>query len=67
MLKYIGTGFIAGIPARDLTDDEVKKYGGVKVLLSTGLFEKPKKKQVKIIEEGEKWQDQEPYESSKLD
>ena len=75
MLKYIGKGFIAGIPARDLNEAEVKKYGGVKVLLSTGLFEKPlsrseqtggkKKKVVKIIEEGEKWQDQEHYESSK--
>jgi len=66
MLKYIGKGFIAGIPARDLNEAEVKKYGGVKVLLSTGLFEKPKKKKVvKIIEEGEKWQDQEHYESSK--
>jgi hypothetical protein len=60
MLKYIGDGFIPGIPARDLTDEEVKKYGGGKFLLSTGLFEKPKKKvKVKIIEEGEKWQDQE--------
>ncbi|MHC4334127.1 MAG: hypothetical protein ACYSUV_10310 [Planctomycetota bacterium] len=60
MLKYIGKGFIPGIPARDLADEEVKKYGGAKLLLSTGLFEKPKKKKVvKIIEEGEKWQDQE--------
>lgn len=65
MLKYIGKGFIPGIPARDLTSEEVKKYGGEKTLLSTGLFEKPKKKvKVEIIEEGEKWQDQEPYESS---
>jgi hypothetical protein len=56
MLKYIGNGFIPGIPARDLSDAEVKKCGGVKFLLSTGLFEKPKKKKVvkiKIIEEGE--------------
>lgn len=67
MLKYIGKGFIPGIPARDLNDDEVKKYGGVKFLVGTGLFEKPKKKklEVEIIEEGEKWQDQEHYESSK--
>jgi hypothetical protein len=67
MLKYIGKGFIVGIPAKDLTDDEVKKYGGVKVLLSTGLFEKPKKKQVKIIEEGEKWQDQEHLDDFRSD
>jgi uncharacterized membrane protein len=57
MLKYIGTGFIAGIPARDLTAAEVKKYGGAKFLLSTGLYAKPKKKikvsKIKIIEEGE--------------
>lgn len=64
MLKYIGKGFIPGIPARDLNDDEVKKYGGVKFLVGTGLFAKPEKKiEVEIKEEGEKWQDQEPYES----
>ena len=56
MLKYIGTGFLPGIPARDLNEAEVKKYGGERFLLSTGLFEKPKKKKlskIKIIEEGE--------------
>ena len=55
MLKYNGSGFIPGIPARDLTSDEVKKYGGTKFLLETGLYyEKPKKKkEVKIVvEEG---------------
>ena len=54
MLKYIGNGFLPGIPARDLTDTEVKKYGGVKFLLTTGLYAKPvKKKEVKIVvEEG---------------
>ena len=65
MLKYIGQGFIPGIPARDLNDAEVKKYGGVKFLVGTGLFVKPEKKiQIEVKEEGEKWQDQEPYESS---
>lgn len=65
MLKYIGKGFIPGIPARDIRDDEIEKLGGEEFLLGTGLFEKPKKKRVKveveeeIIEEGEKWQDQE--------
>ena len=64
MLKYIGKGFIPGIPARDLSGDEIKKYGGIKFLLATGLFERPrqerdrpkvKKLEVKeeIIEEGE--------------
>ena len=60
MLKYIGKGFfIPGIPARDLNNDEVKKHGGVKFLLSTGLYAKPKPKRkikvkvVKTIEAGE--------------
>ncbi len=57
MLKYIGKGFIVGIPARDLTNEEVKKHGGVKFLLSTGLYAKPKGKikvkVVKTIGEGE--------------
>lgn len=69
MLKYIGKGFIPGIPARDLNEDEVKKYGGIKYLLATGLFAKPEKKiEIEIkeeIEEGEKWQEVEPYESYK--
>ena len=39
MLKYIGNGWIDGIPARDLNDDEVKKYGE-KVLLDSGLYKK---------------------------
>ncbi len=57
MLKYIGKGFIVGIPARDLNNDEVKKHGGTKFLLSTGLYAKPKRrlkvKVVKTIGEGE--------------
>lgn len=54
MLIYIGNGFLPGIPARDLSNDEVKKFGGVKFLLSTGLYAKPKKKkEIKIVvEEG---------------
>lgn len=44
MLKYIGNGaFIPGVPARDLTADEVKQYGGEKVLLASGIYEKIKK------------------------
>ena len=43
MMKYIGNGFLIGIPARDLTDDEVIKHGGEKFLLSTGLYAKVKK------------------------
>ncbi len=40
MLKYIGNASLADIPARDLTDDEVKIYGGEEFLLSTGLYAK---------------------------
>lgn len=56
MLIYVGNGFIPGIPARLLSDDEVKKYGGEKFLLSTGLYEKPKdleELEEMEIEEGE--------------
>jgi len=42
-MKYLGTGFLAGIPARDLTAEEVEKFGE-KFLLSTGLYEKEKLK-----------------------
>ena len=62
MLKYNGKGFYPGIPARDLTDEEVKKYGGVKFLTELGIYEKPRQKKLEkeeIIEEGEKWLDQE--------
>ena len=44
MLKYNGKGFFGGdenhprVPARDLTDKEVKKYGK-RFLLSLGLYE----------------------------
>ena len=43
MLIYIGSSFLPGIPARDLSAEEVKQYGGEKYLLSTGLYAKPKK------------------------
>lgn len=47
MLKYIGNGgFIPDlsgehVPARDLTDDEVKHFGE-SVLIKSGLYAKPK-------------------------
>ncbi len=40
MLRYIGKGFMVGIPARDLREEEVEVYGGVKFLVGTGLWEK---------------------------
>ena len=40
MLKYIGKGFIPDIPTRDLTDEEVRKYGGEADLLKSGLYQR---------------------------
>ena len=42
-LKYTGGGyggFVGNVPARDLTDDEVKAHGGEESLLATGLYER---------------------------
>ena len=59
-IKYkTGSGSLPGIPARDLTDDEVKKFGRT-FLLKTGLYyeDKPSKKSEPIsIKEGEPWQE----------
>ena len=44
-LIYTGGGFLGAlplIPARDLTAEEVKQYGGESNLLGSGLYEKPK-------------------------
>jgi hypothetical protein len=43
--KEKGVEGLPGIPGRDLTDKEIKKYGGETRLLETGLWirkEKPK-------------------------
>lgn len=47
MLKWIGhtkgaEGLI-GVPARDLSVEEVEQHGGEKGLIATGLYEKPAK------------------------
>lgn len=60
MLRYNGKGFLPDIPARDLTDEEVKTLGGEEYLLASGLFEKdepvkPKAKKTKT--ESETWQE----------
>lgn len=39
-LRYTGDGFMPGVPARDLTEDEVKEHGGLRLLLATGLYER---------------------------
>lgn len=40
--KYKGNGFVPGIPARDLTDDEAEQIG-VAIIEASGLYEAPKK------------------------
>jgi len=37
MLKYVGNGWIHGVPARDLSGEEVRKYGKQR-LLDSGLY-----------------------------
>ena len=37
MLKYKGGGFLRGVPARDLKDDEVAQYG-YSYLVRSGLY-----------------------------
>lgn len=56
-VKYVGNGsFLVGIPARDLSASEVKKFGIVK-LIDSGLYAEIKRKpkadqpEVEIIEE----------------
>lgn len=40
MLRYVGNGsWLPGVPARDLTDEEVKEYGGKDFLVRTHLYE----------------------------
>jgi hypothetical protein len=51
MLKYIGRGVIPGIPAKDLSDDDVKKHGGKEALIKTGLYAEPKPASPKKKEE----------------
>lgn len=43
-LIYVGGGFLPGVPARDLTSDEVERYGGAEALVATGLYVKPENK-----------------------
>lgn len=42
MMKYIGGGFLVGVPSRDLTDEEVAEYGRRR-LLDSGLYVEVKK------------------------
>lgn len=39
MLKYVGDGmWLPDVPARDLNDAEVARYGGERYLVATGLY-----------------------------
>lgn len=53
MLKYNKKGFIAGIPARDLADDEVAKYGRAR-LMESGLYDEIEEKKQKSKRESVK-------------
>lgn len=56
MLIYVGKGnFIPDIPARDLTDAEVKRFGEYR-LLQTGLYTK-QKAVIKAVEKPAKEQE----------
>lgn len=37
-LIYTGKGFLPGVPARDLTADEVDQYGGAEALVASGAY-----------------------------
>ena len=38
-LKWNGKGSLSDIPARDLTDAEVKEFGGYEKLIASGCYE----------------------------
>ncbi len=45
--KEKGIEGLPGVPARDLSDEEVKTYGGEAWLIKTGLWQKPREKKAK--------------------
>ncbi len=52
MLKYVGDGsWLSGIPARDLTDEEVEIYGGEAFLTRSGLYRRPERKMERPVRE----------------
>ena len=40
-LNYVGSGFLPGVPAKDLTPEQAEQYGGEKALIASGLYTKP--------------------------
>jgi len=51
MLKYVGNGWIHGVPARDLSDEEAKKHGK-KRLLESGLYIEIKEAKTSEVKHG---------------
>ena len=49
-MKYIGKAWLRGIPMRDLSAEEVEKYGGVEYLEKTGLYKAPKQRPKLVTE-----------------
>lgn len=49
MWKYLGNGFVLGVPAIDLTDEQAKEYGE-KRLLKSGCYKKANNKNYKVVE-----------------
>jgi hypothetical protein len=51
VLIYVGNGaFLPGIPARDLTKEEVREHGGIVELVKTGLYVRPGKEEEPVKE-----------------
>lgn len=51
-LSYVGPGFYADVPARDLTPEEVEQHGGVKQLTKDGYYITPKPTAKKEVTDG---------------
>ena len=49
IVKYVGTGFLPGVPARDMTNDEAREYN-ISRLLKSGLYQiqRPKRQPRKV-------------------
>jgi hypothetical protein len=49
MLRWKGSGWIPGVPARDLSEEEAKKFGKLR-LIGSGLYEQVKEKKIKEVQ-----------------
>ena len=64
MWMYIGKSFILGIPARNLTDEEVRKIG-ISRVRNCGLYKHVKTAEPQTADKGaKKWQVSKHYEKS---